>query len=170
VIGPLLAWIVSSLDAAEADPAKKATLKQQIDAEIAARKAAEAEAAKRPKPLYPVGLQVQFGKRKATITEAHQDAQGAWHYTIALLAGEFLGLGDGSYQVSEADMRAKVAGEVGQQLAPGQAFPQGVAVYRNGQGGMVSKVAQDAAGAWQYTIAGWPNTVTQEQLLAILRK
>lgn len=152
---------------AEKDAAKKAALKAKLDAEVARRKAAEAAA---PKPLYPVGLEARFGKRRAVITGAAV-VNGVPTYTISLEAGEFLGLGDGVYTRTEAELRATLAGEVGQMLADGQAFPRGVAVYRGGQGGAIQAVTKDdAKGGWVYTITGWPRPVTQAELMAVLRK
>ena len=153
---------------AEKDAAKKAALRAKLDAEIARRKAAEAAA---PKPLYPVGLEARFGKRRAVITTAALGADGVWRYVIDLQAGEFLGLGDGTYTRTEAELRATLAGEVGQQLAAGQAFPQGIAVYRGGQGGVIeTAVKDDARGGWVYAITGWPRAATQDELLAVLRR
>lgn len=152
---------------AEKDAQKKAALKTKLDAEIARRKAAEAAA---PKPLYPVGLEARFGKRRAVIAGVAV-VNGVPTYVIDLQAGEFLGLGDGVYNRTEAELRATLAGEVGQPLVDGQAFPQGIAVYRNGQGGVIQAVTRDdAKGGWLYTVAGWPRPVTQQELLAILRK
>jgi hypothetical protein len=155
---------------AEKDAAKKAAIKTRLDAEIARRKAAEVAKAKAPKPLYPVGLEVRFGKRQATIIDAKQDAKGAWSYDIDLKAGELLGLGDGVYTKTEPEMRQIIAGEVGQPLVDGQAFPAGIQVYRGGQGGKLEKVEKNAAGVWIYTVAGWGNTVNQSELLGILGK
>lgn len=153
--------------AAETDAQKKAALKAKLDAEIARRKAVVAAA---PQPLYPVGLEARFGKRRAVIAGTAV-VNGALVYVVDLEAGEFLGLGDGRYERTEAELRATLAGEVGQPLADGQAFPAGVAVYRNGQGGAIQAVTRDdAKGGWLYTIIGWPRAVTQQELLAILRK
>lgn len=150
--------------AAEQDPAKKAGLKATLDAEIARRKAAA------PRPLYPVGLEARFGKRRAVIT-GYAVVNDVPTYTIDLAAGEFLGLGDGIYVRTETELRATLAGEVGQPLTEGQAFPQGIAVYRNGQGGIIEAASRDdARGGWLYAIAGWPRAVTQDELLALLRK
>lgn len=154
--------------AAEKDAQKKAAIKTKLDAEIAKRKAAEAAEAK--KPTYPVGLQVKFGKRQATIVGAKQDAAGAWIYDIDLKAGELLGLGDGVYTKTEPEMRQIIAGEVGQPLVEGQLFPANIQVYRGGQGGQIAKVEKNAAGEWNYTITGWPNVVTQAEFWSILRK
>lgn len=152
---------------AEKDAAKKAKLKARLDAEIARRKAVEAAA---PRPLYPVGLEARFGKRRAVIIAAAA-VDGRLVYVIDLEAGEFLGLGDGRYERTEAELRATLADEVGQPLEDGQAFPQGVAVYRNGQGGAIEAVVRDdARGGWVYTLAGWPRAVTQDELLTVLRR
>lgn len=153
--------------AAEKDAAKRAAIKAKLDAEIARRKAAEAAA---PRPLYPVGLEARFGKRRAVII-ATAVADNRPVYVIDLEAGEFLGLGDGRYERTEAELRATLAGEVGQPLEDGQAFPAGIAVHRNGQGGAIETVVKDdARGGWVYTLAGWPRVVTQDELLAVLRR
>jgi len=151
----------------EKQKAMKLELVAKAKAEQAARKAAEEKAAKGP--MYPTGLMVRFGKREATITAAHQDAQGAWHYSISLKAGEFLGLGDGVYQMSETDVRSKVQEEVGP-LQPGQAFAPNVTIYRNGQGGRIESATKNAAGVWQYVISGWGAPVSQSELLGILTR
>lgn len=153
--------------AAEKDADKKAALKAKLEAEIERRKAAAAAA---PQPLYPVGLEARFGKRRAVIV-ATAVTNGRLVYVIDLEAGEFLGLGDGRYERTEAELRATLAGEVGQPLVDGQAFPQGIAVYRNGQGGVITNATKDdAKGGWIYTLTGWPRPVTQAELLAVLRK
>lgn len=153
--------------AAEKDAQKKAALRARLDAEIARR---EAVAAAEPRPLYPVGLEARFGRRRAVIA-ATAVVDGALVYVVDLEAGEFLGFGDGRYERTEAELRAQLAGEVGQPLVDGQAFPAGVAVYRNGRGGVITAVERDAArGGWLYALAGWPRAVTQGELLAILRK
>jgi hypothetical protein len=173
--------------AAEKDSAKKAVLKAKLDAEVVRRKASEAEAeqrakaataaiakakveaAARTKPLYPPGLLVKFGDISATITEAHRDAQGAWHYTT-VISGTPLGIKDGTYPSSEIDLRKQLSEQLGQPLAADQAFPVGLQVYRNQQGGWIQKVERNAAGVWIYTVAGWGNTVNQSELLGILSK
>lgn len=153
--------------AAETDPTKKAELRARLDAEVARRQAAEAAA---PRPLYPVGLEARFGKRRAVIVSTAV-ADGKLIYVIDLQAGELFGLGDGRYERTEAELRATLAGEVGQPLVDGQAFPAGIAVYRNGQGGVIqAAVKDDARGGWVYTVSGWPRAVTQAELLAVLRR
>jgi len=157
--------------AAEKDPEKQKAIKAELVAKIneekAARKAAEDKAAQGP--MYPQGLVVKFGKRTATITQAVKNAQGEWFYAIDLLAGEILELGDGEYQLTESEMRAKVQEEVGV-VQPGQAFTAGMAVYRNGQGGLIQKVEKNAAGQWTYVVQGWGGPVTYLEFMGILMR
>ena len=150
--------------AKEQDPEKKAALKARLDAEVASRKMAEAAG-----PRYPVGLQVRFGKRQATVTQATPGGPAGWTYAIDLKAGEVFGLGDGVYQKTEAEMRQILADEVHAPLATDQDYPAGIAVYRNGQGGLIEK-AEQVGGVWTYTIQGWPRPVTQAELAAVLKR
>ena len=157
--------VLAATQAADKQKALKNELAERAQAEQAAKKAAEAKAA--AGPMYPKDLDVRFGKRKAVITEAHQDGQGNWHYTAKVDSGELWGIGSGTYQFSEADMRQKIQAEVGP-LQPGQFAVAGVTVYRHGQGGYIQKAEKNAAGEWQYTIQGWPNAVAQSELQGIL--
>ena len=123
-----------------------------------------------PQPLYQVGLEVRFGKRKAKITAAQQDAQGVWQYTAYVESGELFGIGTKSYNFNEAQLRQAMQKEVGV-IRPGQFAVAGVTVYRNSQGGTIMAVSQPgASGEFVYTIQGWPNPVSQSELLAILRR
>jgi len=152
---------------AEKQKALKAQLVERAAVEVAAARKAEDKAA--GGPMYPVGLDIRFGKRQATITEAHQDAQGAWHYTANVNSGEWRNIGGGKKQFSESWVRDAVQKEVGV-LQPGQAFTTGVSVYRNGQGGEILKAEKNPTGHWLYTMRGWPNPVTQNELLGILTR
>ena len=156
---------------AEKDVAKKQALAEELkklaQEESAALKTIEAKAAKGP--FYMPGLQAKFGKITANITEAHQDAQGAWHYTT-VLSGTPFGLKDGSYPSSETDLRQQLSQRLNQPLAQGQAYPAGLEVYRGGQGGLVQSVMRNAAGEFVYQMRGWPNTVTQAELLGVLSR
>lgn len=165
-IRKLAAQIVAEKDAKRA-LALKAELAKLAQAEIDARKAAAAEAAKVPQPMYPVGLEARFGSRRATITGAKQGADGAWEYTVDLKAGMPLDLGDGTYNLSEAELRQRVAEELGP-VAAGQAYPKGILIMRRGRGGLVETVeAKD--GGFSYQLRGWPTPVTQVELQELLR-
>jgi hypothetical protein len=152
---------------AEKQKVLKAQLVEKASAEVAAARKAEDKAA--GGPMYPVGLDVRFGKRQATITEAHQDAQGAWHYTANVNSGEWRNIGGGVKQFSEAAVRAAVQKEVGP-LQQGQAFAANVSVYRNGQGGEILKSEKNASGEWTYVIRNWGSPVTQRELMGILTR
>jgi len=165
-ITDLLGLVKTEKDAAKLT-ALKAELVKLAQEESAALKAAEAKAAKGP--FYMPGLQAKFGKITANITEAHQDAQGAWHYTT-VLSGTPFGLKDGTYPSSETDLRQQLSERLNQPLAVGQAYPAGLEVYRRGQGGVVQNVTKNAAGEFVYQIQGWPNAVTQSELLGILAR
>jgi len=133
------------------------------------QKLASDVAAELKQPVYPPGMRAQFGKRDATIMGATQDAQGVWHYTIDLKSGEFLGLGSGTYNKTEAEVRAAISSELGA-MGTGQSFPRGITVMRNGKGGTIQSASQDPkTGEWQYQITGWPNAVAQSELTATMR-
>ena len=120
-------------------------------------------------PNYPVGLHAGFGKRQALITAARRDPAGGWHFTVDLKAGEFLGLGDGTYEVTEAELRQRLADELGVMRA-GQLYPVGIEIERNGVGGKVTAVALGGAGGYTYALTGWPRAVTQDELRAFLAR
>jgi hypothetical protein len=154
--------------AAAAESAEKVkTLKAQAMAHVQAAKDAEANVAQGP--MYPQGLVVKFGKRTATIARAVKNGHGEWFYTIDLLAGELLELGDGMYELTESEMRTKVQEEVGA-VQPGQAFAAGMSVSRHGVGGLVERVSRDASGQFAYQLQGWPRVVSQAELLGILTR
>lgn len=158
---------------AEPDAAKKKTLVDQR-AKLAAEELAKARADaaikatldKAPQPPYPVGLVAKFGKREATITRAWQDDQG-WHFKVDLKTGELFGLGSGTYDVTEAELRQRLADELGA-LAPGQLYPRGIYVMRGGKGGVVDAVERDGE-TFRYTLRGWGAPVGQGELAALLR-
>jgi hypothetical protein len=147
--------------------ALNAELAAKAQAEQAAKKAAEAKAV--AGPLYPVGLDVFFGKRQATITTAQRDAQGVWQYTAYVKSGEPFGIGSRSYPFDEAALRQAMQSQVGT-IEPGQFAVAGVRVYRNGQGGEILKAEKNATGEWTYVIKNWGSPVTQKELLGILTR
>jgi hypothetical protein len=121
-----------------------------------------------PTPMYPVGLEAHLDKVTVTVTKAWLDGQGGAHYEVTI-KGTPLGLYDAKGKaVSEKFLRDTLAKQTKQQLAADQVFPQGIEVYRNGQGGKLDLVVRDDHGEWAYTIPGWDNTVTQAELLRIL--
>jgi hypothetical protein len=154
---------------AEKDATKKLALAEELKKLALEEKAALVAPPAVPQPLYPVGLKISFGKRKATITAAYQDAQGVWQYTAYVESGEVFGLGTKSYNFDEASLRANLQKEVGP-IQPGQAFVPNVTVYRNGQGGLIQRAEKNASGVWIYSLSGWPNPVSQDELGAILRR
>ena len=154
----------------EKDAAKLAALKAELVKLAQEESAALKAVPTTPQPLYQVGLEVRFGKRKAKITAAQQDAQGVWQYTAYVESGELFGIGTKSYNFNEAQLRQAMQKEVGV-IRPGQFAVAGVTVYRNGQGGTIVAVSNPgASGEFVYTIQGWPNAVTQSELLSILRR
>lgn len=150
--------------AKEKDPAKKAELKQQLDAEITKRKAVEAEVAKRPAPRYPVGLAATLGSNKAVVTAATYEPTG-WRYSIVINPGAIFMTT--TLVKTEAEVKQLLAEQVKQ--AAGPAYPRGVLFFRNGQGGLIEDVKPEG-GTFSYQVKGWPNRVTEEQLAAILGK
>jgi hypothetical protein len=144
------------------DPAEKVKLKAQLDAEIAKRKAAEAEAATRPRPRYPIGLAAELAGKRAVVKGATW-ANGAWVYTVEIDAGMLIP----NFTVTkpEAELRALLAEQVGQPVGP--AYPRGITLYRNGQGGLIEDVQPDA-GSYSYQVKGWPKRVTEAELAAVL--
>lgn len=116
-------------------------------------------------PLYPVGLQAKLGSKTATILKAWLDGQGGAHYTVKVDGVPLLG--SLTRDTSEDKLRQTLAKEVGQPLAPRQAFPLGLELYRNGQGGLIERV-EPRGNTFAYTFRGWPNPVTQAELFMIL--
>jgi len=157
--------VIVAAFATETDAKKKAELKAKLDAEIARRKAVEAELAKRPKPLYPVGSSATIGNNVAVVTQA--EFQGtAWIYTVVINPGAFI-MTKTLSNVTENDIKKFLAEHVGQVVGP--AYPRGLTVFRNGQGGLIEDVKVDGA-TYSYQVKGWPNRVTESQLAAILGK
>jgi len=120
-------------------------------------------AAPLPLPRYPVGLEVRFAGKKAVIKKAWQDGQGGWHFHVDIDAGLFFKVKDKA--VSEQYMRDTISAALKQPLAPEQAFPLGVEVYRNGKGGLIEAVSRNPEGLYVYRVKGWPDLVTQGRLL-----
>lgn len=174
---------LSTAMAAEPDPAKKQALAAEraklAAEELAAQKAAAAAPkpsakdaiaatlARGPQSPYPQGLVAKFGKREATILRTWQDGQGGWHFKIDLKSGEFLNLGSGVYDVSEATLREHLQKELGA-MAPGQLYPQGIYVMNQGKGGVIERVERNGD-RFQYHLRGWPQPVAQADLNALLR-
>lgn len=156
---------------AEADPGKKQALVDELrrlaQEEQAALQAAAAPTA--PQPTYPIGLEASFGDKWVKILEAWRVPDGSWSYAVDARLGMLFGLGDGKHTLTEAEIRGRLAEALGP-LQPGQAFPRGIKIYRNGQGGLVTGASPGAGGAWTYQLQGWPNAVTQAELQAILRR
>jgi hypothetical protein len=71
-------------------------------------------------PLYPQGLTVSKGSGKGTVTGISKAADG-FHYSVTAGVGPFAS----AYQGTEAEIRERVAQQVGQQ-SYGFAFPEGV--------------------------------------------
>jgi len=157
--------------AAEKDPEKQKAIKAELVAKIneekAARKAAEEAAAKGP--MYPVGAVARFSGMEATVEKASQNAQGNWFYTV-YLTGTPMGLYDGPHDTSEVELRNQMGEQLGQMLQPGQAFAPGMAVFRNGQGGLIQKAERNPAGQWTYVVQGWAGPVTQIEFLGMLTR
>lgn len=130
---------------------------------------ARAELAAQATPPYPVGLVAKFSKREATITNARRDTVRGWSFTVDLKAGEFLGLGDGTYELTEAELRQHLIDELGA-MRTGQLYPKGITVSRNNVGGTVTAVALGGDGGFTYALAGWPRAVSQDELRAILAR
>ena len=118
-------------------------------------------------PIYPIGLEAKLGGRQARIVKSWVDAQGVVQYAVDLKLGLLFGAGDGVHTVSEAKLRETMASETKQSLALDQAFPAGVQIFRNGQGGVIDSVVKQD-GMWVYQIHGWPTSTPQAQLLQIL--
>ena len=154
--------------AAEKDPAKKAGLVAQAQKLVAEAKAAEAKAASGP--MYPVGLRASYDGKSATITEAHKNGNGEWIYVVDVKAGMPFEIGDGVYNLSETDLRKEMVERFNATLAPGQAFAAGMEVRLGGRGGPITNVQRNAAGAFEYVVAGWGAPVTQREFLGILTR
>jgi len=156
--------------AAEQDPVKKGVIRQRfldaVNAEKAAKKAAEDKAAEGP--LYPVGLSATYEGKSATITQAHKDEQGIWRYSVDVKAGMPFEIGDGVYQLSEPELRQEMVNRFNASLSPGQAYSAGMLLSRNGVCGLIEKAYKSATGDWLYSVAGWSSPVTQRELLGIL--
>jgi hypothetical protein len=133
-----------------------------------APKSLAAPAAPLPLPRYPVGLEMRFDGKKATVKKAWQDGQGGWHFLVDIDAGFFLKIKDKA--VSEQFIRDTLSAQLKQTLGPEQAFPLGVEVYRNGKGGMIEAVSRNPEGIYVYRVKGWENLVTQGQFLDELVK
>ena len=156
---------------AEADAGRKRALQDELvklaKEEQAALQAAAAPTA--PQPTYPIGLEASFGDKWVKILEAWRVPDGSWSYAVDARLGMLFGLGDGKHTLTEAEIRGRLAEALGP-LQPGQAFPRGIKLYRNGQGGLVTGASPGPGGAWTYALQGWPNAVTQAELQAILRR
>jgi hypothetical protein len=133
-----------------------------------APKSLAAPAAPLPLPRYPVGLIVKFDGKQATIKKAWQDGVGGWHFLVDINAGLFFNVKDKA--VSEQFMRDTISNALKQPLAPDQAFPLGVEVYRNGRGGLIEAVSRSPEGLFVYRVKGWDGLVTQGKLLDELVK
>ena len=134
-------------------------------------KSLAAPAAPLPLPRYPVGLEVRFSGNTAKVKKAWQDSQGGWHFEIDLKTSMPLGFGSVKNKaVSEQFLRDAVANQLKQPLAPDQAFPLGVEVYRNGRGGLIEAVNRSPEGIFVYRVKGWDGPVTQGKLLDELVK
>jgi len=130
-----------------------------------------APAAPLPLPRYPVGLELRFAGKRAVVKKAWQDGQGGWHFLVDVDAGMPFGIGNMKDKaVSEQFVRDTLANQLKQTLAPDQAFPSGVEVYRNRKGGLIEKAEKLGAGIWVYTVRGWGAPITQGQLLDQLVK
>lgn len=164
-IQKLAAQIAEEKDV-EKQKALKLQLVEKAKAEQAARKAAEEKAANGPS--YPVGLEASFGGKHIKILNAWQ-ANGQWTYQIDAKLGMFLGVGDGTHTLTESEIRKYLTDATGP-MAPEQKYAAGITVYRNGQGGLVTKAEKNPAGVWQYSISGWPNAVTQAEFMGILTR
>ena len=123
-------------------------------------------------PRYPVGLEAKFNGKKAVVKQAWQDGQGGWHFKLDIDAGMPFGIGNMKDKaVSEQFLRDTLANQLKQPLAPDQAFPQGVEVYRKGKGGLIQSASKNADGLWVYNIKGWgTEPITQGKLLDELVK
>ena len=134
-------------------------------------KSLAAPAAPLPLPRYPVGLEMRFQGKKATIKKAWQDGQSGWHFLVDVDAGMPLGIGNMKDKaVSEQFVRDTLANQLKQTLAPDQAFPLGVEVYRGGKGGLIEAVSRSPEGLFVYRVRGWDSLVTQGKLLDELVK
>lgn len=158
--------------ASEKDPERQKAVRLQLVAKIneekAAKKAAEDKAAKGP--TYPVGLTAGFDGKSATITDARKDARGEWTYSVDVRAGMPFEIGDGVYNLSETELRNEMVNRFNATLALGQAFAAGMEISLRGRGGRITSVQRNAAGAFEYVIAGWGAPVTQRELAGILTR
>jgi hypothetical protein len=158
--------------ASEKDPEKQKAVRLQLVAKIneekAAKKAAEDKAA--AGPTYPEGLTATYEGKSATITEAYKNSNGEWIYVVDVKAGMPFEIGDGVYNLSETDLRKEMVERFNATLAPGQAFAAGMEVRLGGRGGPITNVQRNAAGAFEYVVAGWGAPVTQREFLGILTR
>ena len=123
-----------------------------------------------PTPMYPVGLTAKLGDVSVGVLKAWLDGQGGAHYEVSIKGTPFGVYDTKSKAVSEVFLRDTIKSQVKAPLAADQVFPVGVEVYRNGQGGKIEAVYQDAgAPGWSYVIKGWDGPVPQAKLLEILR-
>jgi hypothetical protein len=156
---------------AEKDAARLGVLKAELvklaQEESAAIKAVPAA----PQPTYPIGMEASFGGKWVKILKAWQtSAGGPWTYQVDAKLGMLFNVGNGTHTQTEAEIRSRLADALGS-MGQGQAFPRGIVIYRNGQGGQVVAVSSPgASGEWGYSIQGWPNPVSQSELQAILRR
>ena len=123
----------------------------------------------KPQPIYPIGLEASFGGKWVKILNAWQDAGGRWFYQVDAKLGLPFGMADGEHTLSQDDIRAKLIDALGA-MAPTQAYPRGISIFRNGKGGLVESAAPGPAGEYVYNLRGWPNAVGEGQMLAILRQ
>jgi len=153
----------------ERDEAKKKTLADELKRLADEERAALTAPPKAPTPWYMPGLEAKFGSKQAKVLRAWQGGNGVWFYAVDAKLGMPFGLGDGEHTLSQVELREKLAGELGT-LMPQQAFPRGVTIFRGGKGGFVVSATVNAQGEYVYQLQGWPNAVTQTELLAILRQ
>jgi hypothetical protein len=117
-------------------------------------------------PRYPVGLELRFAGKRAVVKKAWQDGQGGWHFLVDVDAGMPFGIGNMKDKaVSEQFVRDVLANQLKQTLAPDQAFPAKVEVYRNGKGGLIESVSKSPEGLWLYAVRGRGAPVSQGKLL-----
>jgi len=127
-----------------------------------------APAAPLPLPPYPVGLKAKFQGYWITFRKAWQDGQGGWHYEVDIATWAVQVATNKA--VSAQFIRDTIANQMKQHLAPDQAFPSGIEVWYGRKGGMIESVFRNSDGLWVYRLKGWPNAVTQGQLLDELVK
>lgn len=121
-------------------------------------------------PMYPVGLTAKLKGVNVEVLKAWLDGQGGAHYEVSIKGTPFGVYDTASKAVSESFLRDTLKKQVGAPLEDKQAFPVGVEVYRNGQGGKIESAVRDGeSGGYVYQIKGWGDAVTQEKLMGILR-